>query len=151
MQKKESHAVLCLGKRRAVSWQTRLRSDCSFWHYINSKYQVLKPGTILLLGVIQAAAYRHREGAWLVIPDLFIVCCLLLTAEQMVSAWGTDFKSKYVCNPGRVLPAVNMFVVHVVKTGPSYEKGVIPCKSWSKQVYHSARIICSTFSSNLYF
>lgn len=53
-----------------------LRSDCSFWHHANFKTQFLKPGTILLLGVIQAAAIRHGEGAWLAIPDLFIVCCL---------------------------------------------------------------------------
>lgn len=116
---------------RRVSWQTRARSDCSLWHHSNSKNWFLKPGTILLLGVIQVAANRSGEGAWLVSPDLFIVCCLLLAAEHMVFAWGTDFKNKYVCNPGRVLPAVNMFVVHMVKTGPNDEKGVILCVSQS--------------------
>lgn len=92
---------------------------------------VLKPGAMLLLGVIQVAANRSEEGAWLVSLDLFIVCYLLLAAEHMVFAWATDFKNKYICNPGRVLPAVNMFVVHMVKTGLNDEKGVILCVSQS--------------------
>lgn len=76
-KKKKSHVQFSSWVRRGCWADTLdLRSDCSFWHHANFKTQFLKPGTILLLGVIQAAAIRHGEGAWLPIPDLFIVCCL---------------------------------------------------------------------------